>query len=641
MRIRTRLLLLLIAIAAVPTLAVGLLAWRDAERALSDAVAEQHRRTALAEAEYASTHVLSLATELGGALVHQEPLALGPAQAQEFLIRVFLRRDRIAQVGLFEHQGQMTASVFVDDAEAFARQEPQFRRHDTVAAEEVADFQQRAAGLLSQVREGRTYAVSAPYLTAVRRRPAVVVAARALGTRAGGLAAELGLEELSQRLAARSVGNERVFLLDGAGRLLLDGAPERERPPEDFSGKLPGAAGAKQAGLADYEEDGRAWLAAFSPVPELGWVAVVARPREAALAPLHALTRSTFWVLGLTLVGVLLLAPVLARALARPIARLAEGARALARGNLAHRIALKRRDELGDLARAFNDMGQALEQAHRELLGFNEQLAAQVEERTRELQQTQVQLSRSQRLAAMGDLAAGMAHEMNNPLAAVLGNVQLMLMDLPQEDPSRRMLGTVHQQAQRIASIVRELQLLSEKQQLGRLPLDLHRMLQRELEARGAELSQVGVRVDCRFHPGEVKVLGDTQALCDVFGRLLGNALNAMRDRPERNLVLSTQVVEAELVRVELRDTGRGIAREHLERIFNPFFTTKPVGVGTGLGLSVCHGIITALGGEISVRSEVGRGTTFSVTLPIYEACPEQQPAAQEDLTPVSLSRAA
>ncbi|KFA94794.1 sensor histidine kinase [Archangium violaceum] len=619
MRIRTRLLLLLIVTAAVPTLAVGLLAWRDAERALSEAVAEQHRRTALAEAEHAATHVLSLATELGGALVHQEPLELGPSEAQEFLIRVFLRRDRIAQVGLFDARGQLTASVFVDDPEAFARQEPQFRRHDTVAAGEVEDFQRRASELLSQVPEGRAYAISAPYLTGVRRRPAVVVAARAPGTRTGGLAAELGLEELSQRLAARGVGDERVFLLDGAGRLLLDGEPERERH-EDFTGKLPGAVGARQTGLAAYEEEGRAWLAAYSPVPELGWVAVVARPREAALAPLHALARSTYGVLGLTLLGVLALALMLARALARPIARLAEGARALARGNLAHRISLKRRDELGDLARAFNDMGQALEQAHRELLGFNEQLAAQVEERTRELQQTQVQLSRSQRLAAMGDLAAGMAHEMNNPLAAVLGNVQLMLMDLPKEDPSHRMLGTVHQQAQRIASIVRELQLLSERQQLGRLPLDLHRMLQRVLESRCAELSQVGVHVDCRFHPGEVKVLGDTQALGDVLGRLLGNALNAMRDRPERNLVLSTQVVDAEVVRVEMKDTGRGIAREHLERIFNPFFTTKQQWTGKGLSLAVCHRVIEDHGGTITLDSVEGVGTTVTLVLPAAPA---------------------
>ncbi|MFY0562890.1 sensor histidine kinase [Archangium lansingense] len=620
MRIRSRLLLLLIATAAVPTLAVGLLAWRDAERALSEAVAEQHRRTALAEAEHAATHVLSLATELGGALLHQEPLALGPSEAQELLTRVFLRRDRIAQVGLFNAEGQLTASVFVDDPEAFARQEPQFRRHDTVAAREVEDFQRRAAEQLAQVPEDRGWAVSAPYLTTVRRRPAVVVAARAPGARAGGLAAELGLEALSQRLGERRAGHERVFLLDGAGRLLLNGELEHERRQEDFSGKLPGAPGAKQTGLAEYEEDGRAWLAAFSPVPELGWVAVVARPREAALAPLHALARSTFGVLGLTLVGVLALAPVLARALARPIARLADGARELARGHLSHRLSLERRDELGDLARAFNDMGYALEQAHRELLGFNEQLASQVEERTRELQQTQVQLSRSQRLAAMGDLAAGMAHEMNNPLAAVLGNVQLMLMELPQDDPSRRMLSTVHQQAQRIANIVRELQLLSERQQWGRLPLDLHRVLNRVLESRGGELSQAGVQVDCRFHPGEVKVLGDMQALGDVFGRLLANALNAMRDRPERSLTVATHVVSEQLVRVELRDTGRGIAREHLERIFNPFFTTKQQWTGKGLSLAVCHRVIEEHGGTITLHSDEGVGTTVTLVLPAAPA---------------------
>ncbi|QRK10663.1 HAMP domain-containing protein [Archangium violaceum] len=616
MRIRSRLLLLLIAFAAVPTVATGLLAWRGAERALAASVDEQHRRTALAEAEHAATHVLSLATELEAALLHQDPTTLGPAAAQEFLTRVFLRRDRITQVGLFDAQAHLLASVFVDDPEPFARQEPQFRRHDTVTAAEVEDFQRRAAELLSRVPAGRAYTISAPYLTAVRHRPAVVVAARESGSHGGGLAAELGLEELSQRLTTGGESHERVFLLDDRGRLLLDGRAEHTPLQEDFSARLPEARGARQPGQGHYEEDGQTWLAAFSPVPELGWVAVVARPREAALAPLQALARSTFEVLGLTLLGVLVLSPLLARALARPIARLAEGARELARGNLGHRISLKRRDELGDLAHAFNDMGQALETAHRELLGFNEQLAAQVEERTRELKQTQAQLSRSQRLAAMGDLAAGMAHEMNNPLAAILGNVQLMLMDLPEEDPSRRMLNTVHNQAQRIATIVRELQLLSERQQSGRSPVDLHRVLNRVLEARGPELTQAGVRVDRHFLSGEVKVLADTQALGDVFSRLLVNALNALRDRPERTLTLATHVVDAQLVKVEMRDTGRGIPREHLERIFNPFFTTKQQWTGKGLSLAICHRVIEDHGGSISLQSDEGVGTTVTLVLP-------------------------
>jgi C4-dicarboxylate-specific signal transduction histidine kinase len=616
MRIRSRLLLLLIATAALPTLAVGLLAYRGAERALGEAVAEQYRRTARAEAEHASTYVLSLATELGGALLHLDPESLGPAEAQEFLARVFLRRERISLVGLFDARADMTASVFVDDPEAFARQEPQFRRHDTVAAEEVEDFRRRAAELLARVPAGRAYTVSAPYLTAVRRRPAVVVVA--LGPRGGpgGLAAELGLEELSQRLAASGEGNERVFLLDGEGRLLLSGDLERERRREAYAASLPGAPGARETGQADYEEEGRTWMAAYSPVPELGWVAVVARPREAALAPLRALARDTFGVLGLALGGVLVLALVLARAMAHPIARLAGGARELARGNLGHRISLPRRDELGDLARTFNDMGQALEVAHRELLGFNEQLQNQVEERTRELQKTQAQLSRSQRLAAMGDLAAGMAHEMNNPLAAILGNIQLLLMDLPEEDPSRRMLSAVHQQAQRIANIVRELQLLVERQHFGRTPLDLHKILQRVLDSRGADLTAAGVRVTCDFHPEEVRVLGDQQALSDVFGRLLGNALNALKDRPERGLTLATQRVDEQMVRVEMRDTGRGIPREHLERIFNPFFTTKQQWSGKGLSLAVCHRVIEDHGGTITLQSDEGVGTTVTLVLP-------------------------
>ncbi|MBM7112221.1 sensor histidine kinase [Archangium primigenium] len=628
MRIRTRLLLVLIATAALPTGAVGWLTYRGAESALSEAVASQHQRTALAEAEHARAHVRTVAAELEGALVHQDPWALGPADTQEFLTRVFLRRERLALVGLLDAGGGMTASVFVDDAEAFARREPQFRRHDTVSAAEVADFRRRAVDVLARLPPGEAHAVSPPYLTATRQRPAVVVVARSPRDAGGGLAAELGLEELSARLGAgsrRGAGAERAFLLDARGRLLLDGDEAHERASADFSARLPPVVGARAPGLGTYEDGGQAWLAAYSPVPELGWVAVVARPRDEALAPLLALARGSFGVLELALLGVLVLAPLLARALARPIARLADGARALARGELTHRLPPERADELGDLARAFNDMGQELQRAHEELVRFNGQLQTQVDERTRELREAQDQLSRSQRLAAMGDLAAGMAHEMNNPLAAILGNVQLVLLDLPPAEDPHRMLTAVQQQAQRIAGIVRELQLLSERQHRGRQALDLHRVLQQALHTRDAELVRGGVRVDCQFHPGEARVLGDTQALGDVFARLLCNALNALKDRPERTLTLATRVVDTQLVRVELRDTGRGIAREHLDRIFNPFFTTKQEWTGRGLSLAVCHRVVEDHGGTLTLHSDEGVGTTVTLVLP---AAPAARPLA-------------
>ncbi len=619
MTIRRKLLLLLVATAAMPVLVTGVLAYHGAEAALDAAVKEQHLRTARAEAEYTGSMLHALAAELGSALVYEDPSVLGPAEMQEFLARVYLRRDRIAQVALLDTQGRVRATVFVDDPEAFARQEPQFRRHDTVAPEEVKDFQRRAAELLTRVVEGRPWAVSPPYVTRARRRPAVVVAAFAPEGRQV-LAAELGLEELSQRMAEAGGASDRVFLLDAEGRLLVDGDVEHERRQEDYSGRLPQARGATRAGLALYEERGQAWLAAYSPVPELDWVAVVARPREVALAPLRRLEHATWAALALALAAVALLAPPLAQAVARPIRTLAEGARALARGQLDHRIASRRKDELGDLARAFNDMGHSLEQAHQELMRFNGQLQSQVEERTRELREAQEQLLRSQRLAAVGDLAAGMAHEMNNPLAAIVGNVQLLLLELPEEDPSRKALQVVQQQSQRIAAIIRDLRTLAERQQLGKHPVDVQRLLKQTLEAQDAELKAGDIQVDCRFQPGEVRVLGDGQALMDVFGRLVGNAVNALKNRPERQLTLSAQVVESHAVRVEVRDTGRGIPREHLGRIFNPFFTTKQQWTGKGLSLALCHRVIEDHGGSISLHSDEGVGTTVTLLLPAAPA---------------------
>ena len=620
MSIRRKLLIVLLLSAVVPVVVSGLLSYNASEEALANAVTELHTLAALAEAENATNYVQTLATELSAAIQYEDPAKLSPSGVQEFLNRVFLRRNRIALAALLDKQGQVQATVFVDDPLAFAREEPQFKLHDTVAAEEAEQFHAKASALLAKVRPGQRYAISEPYLTAVRKTPAVVVLAPAPDDRTLSLAAELGLAELSTRLKDRYAQDTRAFFLDRSGRLLIDPSLERERAGLDFRALLPGAVEARGSGIAQYEDDGVKYLAAYAPLRELGWVAVVARPRDEAVAPLHQLFRTNSLVLLVSVVVVVAAAVLFARALSRPIAQLADGAMEFAKGHFSHRIHLKRQDELGHLAQTFNEMGRSVEEANRKLVRFNEELQAQVEERTRELKLAQQQLLRSQRLAAVGDLAAGLAHEVNNPLAAIMGNAQLLMMQTEEQHPSQQMLNDVLEQALRISNIVKDLQSLSEAQRGGMTPVDVHRALERVVQTCKPDLSGEGIELATRYDPKAAEVLGDETALREVFSHLLSNSRNALKNRPERNIVIATSTIEDEAVMIEVSDTGRGIPRENLERIFNPFFTTKQQWTGKGLALAICHRIIENHGGKISIQSEEGVGTTVTLVLPAAPA---------------------
>jgi PAS domain S-box-containing protein len=233
-------------------------------------------------------------------------------------------------------------------------------------------------------------------------------------------------------------------------------------------------------------------------------------------------------------------------------------------------------------------------------------------------------LERAERLAAVGRLAAGMAHEINNPLAFISLNAEALGRKLDAILPAGRerddvmaLLDELLSGSERVAGIVRDLKSFSREGEAEeeRGPAQLEpvltaaiRMVEHEIAprarlVRAREASEAGVRV-----------VGDPRRLVQVFVNLLVNAAQAFAERARGVIEIRESVTEGE-VTIEVHDDGAGISEEHLGRVFNPFFTTKPVGVGTGLGLSICHGIVTACGGRISIESELGRGTTVRVVL--------------------------
>ncbi len=238
-----------------------------------------------------------------------------------------------------------------------------------------------------------------------------------------------------------------------------------------------------------------------------------------------------------------------------------------------------------------------------------------------ERKQMQAQLIRAERLASVGTLAAGVAHEINNPLAYAIANLDFVRESIDAMGESalpaelRDALSEAAQGAERVRRIVRDLGMFARPESEEKKPVEVHGVLEASINVAWNQLRH---RAHLRRDYGAVSpVLANEVRLGQVVVNLLINAAHAIPvgHASANEVRLSTSQV-GERVVIEVSDTGGGIAPEHLERIFDPFFTTKPVGIGTGLGLSICHGIITSLGGRIEVRSCLGRGTTVSVSLP-------------------------
>jgi two-component system NtrC family sensor kinase len=263
-----------------------------------------------------------------------------------------------------------------------------------------------------------------------------------------------------------------------------------------------------------------------------------------------------------------------------------------------------------------------MQQMSDELAAANNRLVATVER----LKATQAQLLQAEKLSAIGQLVAGVAHELNNPLTSVIGYAQLLqeeLREAGEADTPLAMPALSHdlrriaEESERAARIVRNLLAFARRQSAARAEQDIAEVMNRVLSLRSYEFRLNVIELETDFEPGLPPVLGDGGQLQQALLNLLLNAEQAMRARPVRRIrVGARRVVESDAVELFITDSGHGIPDENLRRIFDPFFTTREVGEGTGLGLSICYGIVRDHGGQISVESRVGQGTTFKVLLP-------------------------
>jgi len=235
----------------------------------------------------------------------------------------------------------------------------------------------------------------------------------------------------------------------------------------------------------------------------------------------------------------------------------------------------------------------------------------------KKLQETHLQLVSSEKMASLGKLAAGIAHEINNPLGGILIYSSLMMEDLPEEDPKRNDLARIVQEAGRCKDIVKSLLEFARQTEPKKEPTDINRAINDGLFFLVNQALFHNIRIVKEFDTFLPFVQGNASQLKQVFMNIIVNAAEAMYGNG--TLTIRTSVSpERKTVWIEFTDTGEGIPEENLSRIFDPFFTTKDVGKGTGLGLATSFGIIEEHGGKISVRSKVGEGATFAIELPVH-----------------------
>jgi two-component system, NtrC family, sensor kinase len=306
--------------------------------------------------------------------------------------------------------------------------------------------------------------------------------------------------------------------------------------------------------------------------------------------------------------------------LARPIKELEKLAHRVALGERDLQIKVRAADEVGDLANAFNQMTRALSHQEAEIGLLHRGLELKVQERTAELSeknrlllQTQAELARAEKLADLGVVVAGVAHEINTPLAIIRGNTEVLEMCLPPEHANREEVEIISQQTERMAKIVGNLLAFARQKSLHPSLFTVHELLDDILSQIGHQADMDGIEVVREYAADLSLIRGDADQLRQVFGNLILNAAQAMADGGTLRLATRSHG-SGNGCEIEIADTGKGIPAEQLGNVFTPFFTMKSS--GTGLGLSVSYGIVKDHGGEITVESSPGQGTCFRVLIP-------------------------
>lgn len=603
MSVRVKLLVIVTFVALVP---LGFLAYTTLglhQEALHRTISEVHVRSA----KYGATlvegalerSVMSLQRTVETSIDWAQ---LSPREQEGALWLLQGQLGSIAQIALLDSHGAVLAATTSAEQAAGGGSLLQ----PMAAAIELA--QVMAAGFA----RGRPVRVSGP-----KPRLLLPVGFRVAG--AGGAMVLLIGVDLAQacgELLRDKLKDASVMLIEGERTLCGDPKQLQDRPLDPALAEL--LRSGQRTSLRYVGADGTEMLAAAAATP-WGFRVVVAQPLRAAFAASARMRMESLLWLAIGAISAVGAGLLLARAITRPLQRLTTGAERVAQGDFGVKLEVEGGDELSTLSASFNRMCSEIEAREREIRGWNDELRARVEQKTAELKSAQDALLESRKLAAVSALAAGVAHEINNPLTGVIGLTQILLSrskKRAQPDADTTLLQSVEREALRVRDIVAKMLLLSEAREVvGHAELRPVDFVRDALDHRRMAIDSAGIVLEEQLAQDVPKLVGDHGQLTHVLCELIDNALKAMRGR-EGKLTVQLDALDAELIRMRVSDTGRGIEAEHLEQVFEPFYTTKDDWQGQGLGLAVAYRIVEAHHGSIKLHSQPGAGTTVTLLLP-------------------------
>jgi len=394
----------------------------------------------------------------------------------------------------------------------------------------------------------------------------------------------------------------KVFLLDSQGDYLTHPdtgvvLPVEERSPGELLRRQ--IEGQLLDRVVEIEQHPEVMITGLAPVGLAGLTAIAQVPRSAIYLTTRDLLTNMFYISLLLLSLAALLSLIWSRLITRPLERLSRATQELGKGHFDINVAPSSRDEIGELAVSFNTM------------------AVELDGREKALKQTQAALVQSEKMAAFGQLGAGIAHEVKNPLAGILGLSQLCLRKADEGTPLHRNLSLIEKETKRCQMIMDNLLRFARKEEVDYYLVAINSVIRDACEIVSHQLSLHKIALTIDLEDNLPMLEGNANQLQQVLMNLLINAQQAMGGE-HGQVTVSSRLSGSNRITISVEDNGPGMKADLVKRIFEPFFTTKAAGQGTGLGLSVSFGIIQNHGGYIEVDSTPGVGSTFNIYLPCF-----------------------
>ncbi len=547
---------------------------------------------ALHMAEEANTILQNYGRQLNAVAEAVFARDMSESQRTEFVQALLRNNEDFISVVVYEERNERLSVVDLGKLKRLGLSKEQYLKRRSFSESLLDEVQQTPAYLENSTFSAKlpSFILALSYTSPVQKRSAVIIA------------------DIQLTTLLRLGGKSRLFdtfLVDSKGILLSHPQVNLVLERKSFA-QLPVVKeflrGKTLAGTLEYTaptDQNKEMIGAYAWVEFGKLAAIVEIPKSVAFSAAQGLTNFLMLVALVILVVSALISLFWSVSMSRPIEELTRATRVLSEGHFDIHIKRRTGDEIGVLADSFNRMAQELQK------------------REKALRETQGQLIQSEKMAAFGQLGAGIAHEVKNPLAGILGYAQLILTQMDQKNPVRHQVEVIEKEAKRCKVIIEQLLKFARQEKPVLQPVRMNRIIEEAIKIVEHQLSLNRIRIDQELSHDLPLVQGSPNQLVQVLMNLLLNAQQAMEEGGV--IKISSQSRGERSVEVRVSDTGPGISKELHRKIFEPFFTTKPLGKGTGLGLSVSYGIIQEHHGEIRVESEDGKGTTFVITLPVLK----------------------